>query len=292
MARKWRLLYIITLCHLASRNVIGLKCFSCSLHKGTQEKNCPTTTSDKSIFERDRYETVDPAVYYCSVRVTGAGSVFHQGYTVKADCNNTDVVNHVTSLVNKDSGSTGARLICCNTDGCNWSLDTALSNISILETALPFIIAGIIALAILIICFAVCCGTGCCTLCGCLGCCCCDRADKVKLNKNVNAGYSEEPSININERYRTIARPGSEVSTATALTPVGSPGRTSRPETVENAEASTINVETANEENSEETVKNVNANKFESTDGVPNPNEVENDRITRTARYYFQPKYN
>ena len=53
-------------------------------------------------------------------------------------------------------------------------------------------------------------------------------------------------------------RPGSEVSTATALTPVGSPGRTSRPETVENAEASTINVETANEENSEETVKNVN----------------------------------
>ena len=87
-------------------------------------------------------------------------------------------------------------------------------------------------------------------------------------------------------------RPGSEVSTATALTPVGSPGRTSRPETVENAEASTINVETANEENSEETVKNVNANKFESTDGVPNPNEVENDRITRTARYYFQPKYN
>ena len=41
----------------------------------------------------------------------------------------------------------------------------------------------------------------------------------------------------------------------------------------------------------EEEVKNVNANKFESADGVPNPNEVQNDRITRTARYYFQPAH-
>ena len=41
----------------------------------------------------------------------------------------------------------------------------------------------------------------------------------------------------------------------------------------------------------EEAVKNVSANKFESADGVPNPTEVQNDRITRTARYYFQPAH-
>ena len=70
-------------------------------------------------------------------------------------------------------------------------------------------------------------------------------------------------------------------------------GPVSRPKTVENVNDTTINVaENATEDNSEKTVKNVNANKFESADGVPNPNEVENDRITRTARYYFQPKYN
>ena len=30
---------------------------------------------------------------------------------------------------------------------------------------------------------------------------------------------------------------------------------------------------------------------FKSVDGVKNPEEVDNDRITRTARYYFQPAY-
>ena len=93
-----------------------------------------------------------------TLQVAGSGSVYHQGYTKKADCNDTTVISHITNLVNTDTGTTGARFICCNSDGCNWSLDTALANTSLLTTALPFIVAGIIALAILIICFAVCCG--------------------------------------------------------------------------------------------------------------------------------------
>ena len=82
----------------------------------------------------------------------------YQGYTKRADCNSTDVINHITSLVNKDAGTSGAKFICCGEDGCNWSEDLATDNVSILETALPFIIAGIIALAILVIGCAVCCG--------------------------------------------------------------------------------------------------------------------------------------
>lgn len=82
----------------------------------------------------------------------------YQGYTKRDDCNSTDVINHITSLVNKDAGGSGAKFICCGEDGCNWSEDLATDNVSILETALPFIIAGIIALAILVICCAVCCG--------------------------------------------------------------------------------------------------------------------------------------
>ena len=54
------------------------------------------------------------------------------------------------------------------------------------------------------------------------------------------------------------------------------------------AEAKQVTVEAKAEE---EAVKNVSANKFESADGVPNPTEVQNDRITRTARYYFQPAH-
>ena len=82
----------------------------------------------------------------------------NKGYTKRDDCNSTDVVNHITSLVNKDSGGSGAKFICCGEDGCNWSEALATDNVSILETALPFIIAGIIGLAILVICCAVCCG--------------------------------------------------------------------------------------------------------------------------------------
>ena len=72
---------------------------------------------------------------------------------------------------------------------------------------------------------------------------------------------------------------------------MGSPqagGRAKEASGLENtAEAKQVTVEAK----AEEEVKNVNANKFESADGVPNPNEVQNDRITRTARYYFQPAH-
>ena len=115
----------------------------------------------------------------------------------------------------------------------------------------------------------------------------------MKLNKNVNTGYTE-PSININERYRTLARPGSEVSTESVLTPVGSPHPGARPDNTAstNPDGEPINVNPAETSATQEQVTNVNASKLESQDGVPNPNEVENDRITRTARYYFQPQYN
>lgn len=145
-----------------------------------------------------------------------------------------------------------------------------------------------------------CSASGCCAACGCLGCCCCDEANKVKLNRNVNTTEDTEPSININERYRSLARPGSESSTATALTPVGSPLPGSRSGNAavasDNSTPATITVETAGDNNTaaaqDDNVKKMSASKLESIDGVPNPSEVENDRITRTARYYFQPKYN
>ena len=93
-------------------------------------------------------------------------------------------------------------------------------------------------------------------------------------------------------RYRTLAQPAYEASASSGLTPVGSPqagGRAKEASGQENtAEAKQVTVEAKAEE---EAVKNVNANKFESADGVPNPNEVQNDRITRTARYYFQPAH-
>lgn len=96
-------------------------------------------------------------------------------------------------------------------------------------------------------------------------------------------------------RYRTLARPASEVSASTGLTPVGSPqagGRANQELSGQEAaaEAKQVTVE-ASPQSQENAVKNVNANKFESVDGVPNPNDVENDRITRTARYYFQPAH-
>ena len=131
---------------------------------------------------------------------------------------------------------------------------------------------------------------------GCLGCCCTEPADKAKLDKTVNAGY-QEPAININDRYRTLARPGSETSTATALTPVGSPLPGARPSGDQEAAAGnqiTVEVTEAAEAApaaAAESAVNVRASKLESVDGVPNPDQVENDRITRTARYYFQPAY-
>ena len=93
-------------------------------------------------------------------------------------------------------------------------------------------------------------------------------------------------------RYRTLARPASDSSAATGLTPVGSPqagGRAGQEVSGNTGEASQIKVETGADTETE--VNNTNASKFESVDGVPNPNEVQNDRITRTARYYFQPAH-
>ena len=36
---------------------------------------------------------------------------------------------------------------------------------------------------------------------------------------------------------------------------------------------------------------NLKASQISNIDGVKNPEEVDNDRITKTARYYFQPAY-
>ena len=93
-------------------------------------------------------------------------------------------------------------------------------------------------------------------------------------------------------RYRTLARPASEASATTGLTPVGSPQAGGRANKVASGQEATGEAKQVSVEASQgEDVKNVNANKFESVDGVPNPNDVENDRITRTARYYFQPAH-
>ena len=51
-----------------------------SLLQGTQAKSCPTSSSDRTAFEADRLETVDPGAYYCSLRLAGTGEVWHQVY--------------------------------------------------------------------------------------------------------------------------------------------------------------------------------------------------------------------
>ena len=48
------------------------------LLQGTRGIECPTSASDRSVFERDRYDTVDPGVYFCSVRIAGDGTIYHQ----------------------------------------------------------------------------------------------------------------------------------------------------------------------------------------------------------------------
>ena len=45
------------------------------------------------------------------------------------------------------------------------------------------------------------------------------------------------------------------------------------------------------EEKTETKQVNLKASQISNIDGVKNPEEVDNDRITKTARYYFQPAY-
>ena len=45
------------------------------------------------------------------------------------------------------------------------------------------------------------------------------------------------------------------------------------------------------EEKTESKAVNLKASQISQIDGVKNPDEVDNDRITKTARYYFQPAY-
>ena len=56
-----------------------------------------------------------------------------------------------------------------------------------------------------------------------------------------------------------------------------------------------ITVAAAEAEESEEKTEtkqvNLKASQISNVDGVKNPEEVDNDRITKTARYYFQPAY-
>ena len=46
-----------------------------------------------------------------------------------------------------------------------------------------------------------------------------------------------------------------------------------------------------NQEKTETKQVNLKASQISNIDGVKNPEEVDNDRITKTARYYFQPAY-
>ena len=45
------------------------------------------------------------------------------------------------------------------------------------------------------------------------------------------------------------------------------------------------------EEKTETKQVNLKPSQISPVDGVKNPDEVDNDRITKTARYYFQPAY-
>ena len=56
------------------------------LLQGTRGIECPTSASDRSVFERDRYDTVDPGVYFCSVRIAGDGTIYHQVTPLIVNC--------------------------------------------------------------------------------------------------------------------------------------------------------------------------------------------------------------
>ena len=90
--------------------------------------------------------------------------------------------------IDKHSGTTGSQTVCCNSDGCNWSLDTATTNTAypftatsdLLSAALPYIVAGLLVLGILLVLCVVCCSATACSACGCL---CCGAGKKYKKKK-------------------------------------------------------------------------------------------------------------
>ena len=190
-----------------------------------------------------------------------------------------------------------SRFVCCNVDGCNWSLDNSISNSSpfteeeenILVTALPFIIAAIILMALISICCALCCGGSCCTSCGCL---CCGAAGKAKRKKKNIQGYeNSEPSININNRVRTIEK------AERTLTPVGIQAEEISEKVDERKESESTLEDSTNRINVQaatvpvEDLKEVVALKASDIDGVKNPKSVDEDAITKTALYHFQPRF-
>ena len=89
-----------------------LKCFTCTKHSGSKEIGCPSSSSSLSTWSSDTekyYDVGSSANFSCAVRVGGNGETYHQGGIPRTSCNNSDTVTHITALVNKDSGTTGAR---------------------------------------------------------------------------------------------------------------------------------------------------------------------------------------
>ena len=97
---------------LAIQTNNSLKCFTCSKHSGSKEKGCPSTSSSLSVWSQDSssfYDVGSVSDYSCAIRVGGDGVIYHQGSIQKTSCNDSSVVSHIVSLVNTDSGTSGAR---------------------------------------------------------------------------------------------------------------------------------------------------------------------------------------
>ena len=90
----------------------SLKCFQCTKHSGSKEIACPSALSSISTWSSDKekyYDVGSSANFSCSVRVGGDGVIYHQGGIPRASCNNSDTIAHIKTLINTDSGTTGAR---------------------------------------------------------------------------------------------------------------------------------------------------------------------------------------
>lgn len=116
--------------HLGTRG-----CFVCSeIDNAADVIGCPLTTDDPEAWSAfaHRYRVFPPSPVeevWCALGYSGQqGAVVYQDGISGTQCNDTNFQQTINSFVGPNP-----IFICCNKDGCNWSLETARKNWSIKE---------------------------------------------------------------------------------------------------------------------------------------------------------------
>ncbi|XP_023340762.1 uncharacterized protein LOC111710834 [Eurytemora carolleeae] len=209
-------------------NIYALKCFQCTEHRQVPVLTCPKSTDNSAVWAADSSKYVDvgdSAVTSCAIRITGSGSVMHQGGVPKSTCSDSSSISYILQLVNSDSGSSGSQFVCCSTDGCNWSLSSAKNNLvlgssTVVDTAfVPYLVGILLAflllgLLLLCLCSGACASCACCAACAAGGCLNGGTKEEDKIKESAKSRAKTE-HININDRYKVIMKP------ERTLTPVG-----------------------------------------------------------------------